>query len=59
MAKVAITKREPTQLQIAGRAFEIYLSRGAEHGHDVADWFEAERQLRTELEPKRRAVKRT
>ena len=55
----SLTKREPTHVQIANRAFEIYVSRGAEPGHDIDDWFEAERQLRTELQPKRRSVKRT
>jgi DUF2934 family protein len=59
MAKVTLLKREPTHVQIANRAFEIYVSRGSEHGHDTDDWFEAERQLRTELQPKKRAVKRT
>jgi hypothetical protein len=59
MAKVTLLKREPTHGQIANRAFEIYVSRGGEHGHDVGDWFEAERQLRTELQPNKRAVKRT
>jgi len=59
MAKVTLMKREPTHVQIANRAFEIYISRGGEHGHDGRDWFEAERQLRTELQPKKRAVKRT
>jgi len=59
MAKVTLLKPEPTHVQIAHRAFEIYLSRGGEHGHDTEDWFEAERQLRTELQPKKRAVKRT
>ena len=37
---------------MSNRAFEIYVSRGGEHGHDVGDWFEAERQLRTELQPR-------
>ena len=59
MAKVSLTKREPTYTQIADRAYEIYVSRGGEHGHDVGDWFEAEQQLKTELQPKKRAVKRT
>ena len=59
MAKVTVAKRKPTQLQIANRAFEIYVSRGGDHGHDVGDWFEAERQLQTELQPKKRAVKQT
>ena len=41
MAKVTLMKREPTHLQIAHRAFEIYVSRGGHHGHDVGDWFES------------------
>ena len=57
MAKVTLLKRAPTHVQIANRAFEIYISRGGEHGRDVGDWFEAERQLRTEFQPKKRAVK--
>jgi hypothetical protein len=59
MAKVTLAKREPTHVQIANRAFEIYVARGGVHGHDVSDWFAAERQLMTELQPKRAAAKRT
>ena len=59
MAKVTRTTRRLTYVQIANRAFEIYVSRGGEHGRDVGDWFEAELQLRTKLQPKQRAVKRT
>jgi Protein of unknown function (DUF2934) len=59
MAKATRTTRKLTHVQLANRAFEIYVSRGGEHGHDVGDWFEAERQLQTELQPKKRAVKRT
>jgi hypothetical protein len=33
--------------QIAERAFSLYQSRGHDDGHDVNDWFEAERQLRS------------
>jgi hypothetical protein len=33
--------------EIARRAFEIFLSRGGEHGHDVEDWLQAERDIRT------------
>ena len=58
MAKLRLTKREPTHDQIASRAFEIYVSRGGEHGHDAGDWFEAERQLKLEVQPKKRAVRR-
>jgi hypothetical protein len=31
---------------IAKRAYEIYLNRGGQHGADLDDWLEAERQLR-------------
>jgi Protein of unknown function (DUF2934) len=30
---------------VARRAFELFLERGAVHGHDLDDWFAAERQL--------------
>ena len=44
MAKVSLTKQGPTHPQIAHRAFEIYVSRGGDHGQDMGDWFEAERE---------------
>jgi hypothetical protein len=59
MAKVTVTKRKPSYQQIANRAFEIYVSRGGDHGHDVGDWFEAERQLQTKLPPEKRVTKQT
>ena len=31
---------------IARRAFDLYLARGREDGHDVDDWLQAERELR-------------
>jgi Protein of unknown function (DUF2934) len=31
---------------ISRRAYEIYQSRGGEHGADLDDWLEAERQLK-------------
>ena len=31
---------------VARRAYELYLARGCEHGHDVDDWLQAERELR-------------
>jgi hypothetical protein len=34
--------------QIEHRAYELYLERGGEHGHDRADWLTAENEL-TEL----------
>ena len=35
----------PADEEIAQRAYELYLARGGEDGHDVQDWFEALRQL--------------
>lgn len=35
-----------TDVDIARRAYHRFLERGAEHGHDRDDWFEAERELR-------------
>jgi hypothetical protein len=29
---------------VARRAYELYLARGCEHGHDVDDWLQAERE---------------
>lgn len=31
--------------QIRRRAYEIYLERGEQPGHDLEDWFQAEREL--------------
>jgi hypothetical protein len=31
---------------VARRAYDLYLARGCEHGHDVDDWLQAERELR-------------
>ncbi len=59
MAKLTLTKREPTHLQIAHRAFGIYVSRGGDHGQDMGDWFEAERQLVAEFAQIKPPVKRT
>ena len=35
-----------TEHDIARRAYELYLARDGEHGHDVEDWLEAEHELR-------------
>lgn len=36
---------QPTQHEIAERAFLRYEARGSVWGHDVEDWLEAEREL--------------
>ena len=43
--KVATQKSKPTQDQIAARAYEIYLERGATPGDPMQDWLRAEREL--------------
>jgi large subunit ribosomal protein L7/L12 len=35
----------PTLDQIAARAYQRFVERGCEHGHDVEDWIAAEREL--------------
>jgi hypothetical protein len=35
-----------TDRDIARRAYELYEQRDCEHGHDVDDWLQAERELR-------------
>lgn len=37
--------RRPPETDIASRAYELFVSRGREDGHDLDDWLEAERQL--------------
>lgn len=39
-------KVEVTQQQIAERAYELWLNRGCEHGHDIEDWKQAEDELK-------------
>ena len=34
---------------IARRAYELYLARGCDAGHDVEDWLQAERELQEAL----------
>lgn len=41
----AVTNRDITR-----RAYELYLGRGCEHGHDVDDWMQAERELQGDPE---------
>ena len=44
-------QKNPTEEQIQDRAFELYLQRGGQHGGDLADWLEAEKQLIGALVP--------
>jgi hypothetical protein len=40
-----IEQRELSTAEIARRAHELYVQRGAEHGKDVDDWVAAEKEL--------------
>jgi len=40
-------KKNPTQQEIALRAWEIWKSKGCKPGTDLENWLEAERQLRS------------
>jgi hypothetical protein len=42
----APVRNGPSEEQIARRAYEIFLARGANHGSAEQDWFQAERELR-------------
>jgi outer membrane protein TolC len=40
---------QATNRDIARRAYELYEKRGREHGHDLDDWLQAERELQDAL----------
>ena len=39
------SSEKPHPDEVALRAYELFQKRGAQHGHDREDWFEAELQL--------------
>jgi Protein of unknown function (DUF2934) len=41
------TDRAVSERDIARHAYDLFVARGREHGHDVEDWIQAERALRT------------
>lgn len=47
MAKIATSKKSSTasanlQDEIAKVAYQLYVERGCQHGHDAEDWYRAE-----------------
>jgi hypothetical protein len=38
-------RHDPITEAIANRAYELFLARGGEHGHDLDDWLQAEQEL--------------
>jgi hypothetical protein len=52
--------KRPTEEQIRSRAYELYLERGCQHGHDRNDWLQAEQELLQPSKPdKGRASKKS
>ena len=45
--KARVDATEITEHDIARRAYDLYLARGREPGHQLDDWLEAERELRS------------
>ena len=43
----ASARTTPTDNDIARRAYQLYVQRGGQHGHDFDDWLVAERELQT------------
>ena len=43
-------KKQPTGDKIRFRAYEIYLSRGGEPGHEIEDWLQAEKELKAKYD---------
>ena len=48
------TAKNPAPDDIARKAFDIYVARGGEHGHDLEDWLKAESELLADLVSRRR-----
>ena len=44
-----------TDAEIARRAYDLYVARGREDGHDVEDWVQAERELNESRRSSRRS----
>jgi len=38
-------KKRPSEHEIAARAHELFEARGGDHGRDMDDWLQAEREL--------------
>jgi hypothetical protein len=48
MPQPRVANNQPTQEEIALRAYQIYLERGGVPGNEFEDWMEAQRQLAAE-----------
>ena len=50
-------RRHPVTEAIASRAYELFLARGGEHGHDLDDWLQAEQELLKDIKGRTTAGK--
>jgi len=48
-----------THGEVARRAYDLFLARGCEHGHDLDDWLQAERELRSTLNATTRRARKS
>jgi hypothetical protein len=48
MQNLGVAKNQPTQEEIALRAYRLYMERGRAPGNELEDWIEAEHQLLAE-----------
>jgi hypothetical protein len=51
-------RRHPITESIAKRAYELFLARGGENGHDLDDWLQAEQELLDTVRSLMRDIKR-
>ncbi len=49
---------DPITEAIANRAYELFLARGGQHGHDLDDWLQAEQELLDTMRSHMRDIKR-
>lgn len=49
--------RNPICEDIEFRAYQLYLGRGASHGHDLDDWLQAERQVLEALKKEKTSLR--
>jgi hypothetical protein len=53
------SRRDPITEAIARRAFELFLARGGQHGHDLDDWLQAEREFAEAAKPRPAAARKS
>ncbi len=46
---------EEVKKRIAERAYHLFLARGGQHGYHLEDWFKAEKEIKSEMDKKKRA----